>query len=268
VCLANNDLIFTKGWLDEMMAVLEKYPSIGMLNPSSNTLGLHPKAQASIDDLAFDLKRQHPTGFAEMPFCVGFCMVMRRDILDKNRGLSQDYIPMFFEDTDISMKAKELGYAIGVARGAYVWHKEHGSFKRGSASDNIFKKSRNTFERKWGKILRIAWVENNNQDLNRDFKQVLLLGQKSNYVTVYVKNTDANREEVFNSANAFDHMAIGFKKFKSYPNLVWGLIIKKKKFDLIITKSQFLRSIVSLMGQKAALYPQDQLIANLKKVDR
>jgi len=95
---------------------------------------------------------------------------------------------------------------------------------------------------------------------------VLLLGRQSNYVTVYIKNVDVKRDEVFKSVEAFDHLAIGFKKFNSYPSLVWGLMIKKKKFDLIISKSQWLRSVLGLIGQRTAVCLDDHLIAGLKKV--
>ena len=33
VCLLNNDLRFTHGWLEEMLAVAEANPQIGVLNP-------------------------------------------------------------------------------------------------------------------------------------------------------------------------------------------------------------------------------------------
>lgn len=267
VCLANNDLIFTEGWLDEIIGLFERYKSIGILNPNSNTLGMRPKEKGSIDDLAVDLKRKYNGIFVEMPFCTGFCMVMRRDIMDKNGGLSEAYAPMFFEDTDISMKAKEMGYSIGMAKGAYVWHKEHGSFKEGDESDKIFKKSLKIFQRKWGKILRIAWIKDNYQDLLNDLKQVIMLGRQSNYITVYTRGIDVKREDIFKSLNTFEHSGVNFKKFNGRLSLIWGMMIKKKKFDLIISKNKFLRFVLSMIGQRTTICADGILIADLKKAD-
>src|SRR3990167_9235110 len=42
ICLLNNDTLVTAGWLEEMVSILEKNPNIGLLNPSSNTLGQRP----------------------------------------------------------------------------------------------------------------------------------------------------------------------------------------------------------------------------------
>jgi GT2 family glycosyltransferase len=261
VCFANNDLIFTKGWLDEMISLFERNKLIGILNPNSNNLGMHISGKESIESLAIVLKNRYKGIFTEMPFCIGFCMVMRRDIIDKSKGLSEDYAPMFFEDSDISMKAKEMGYLIGVAKGAYVWHKEHGSFNEGSESDNIFKRSQRIFQKKWGKTLRIAWVEDEFIDLLNDLRQSI------KFITFYIKNIDVLREDVFKSLNTFEHSAVQFKKFRSYFGLVWGILVKKKQFDLVISKEKFLRFILSALGKRVVSEVNDILITDIKKVN-
>jgi GT2 family glycosyltransferase len=254
VCLANNDLIFTKGWLNEIVGLFERYKSIGILNPNSNTLGVCPKKEGQIEGLADDLKRKYNGVFMRMPFCSGFCMVMRRDIMDKNGGLSNDYAPMFFEDTDICMKAKEMGYLIGAAKGAYVWHKEHGSFKEGDESDKIFKRNLKIFQEKWGKILKIAWIEDNYQDLLGDLRRVIIERQSDN-ITVYIRGIDVIRKDIFKSLNAFECSGVSFKKFNNYFGLVWS--IKKKRFDLIISKNKFLRLVLGMIGQRTAIGVDD-----------
>src|SRR3989338_7852427 len=42
VCLLNNDLRFTVGWLQEMINVAGSHPTIGVVNPESNTFGNRP----------------------------------------------------------------------------------------------------------------------------------------------------------------------------------------------------------------------------------
>lgn len=267
VCFANNDLFFAKGWLNEVISLFESNKSIGILNPNSNNLGMHISEKEMVDGLAIDLKSKYGGIFVEMPFCIGFCMVMRRDIVDRTKGLSEDYVPMFFEDSDISMRAREMGYLIGMARGAYVWHKEHGSFREGSQSDQIFKMSQKVFQRKWGKTLRIAWVEDSRMDLLNDLMQGIKLGREANFITFYIKNIDLLREEVFKLLNAFEHSAVQFKKFRSYFGLVWGIIVKKKKFDLVISKDKCLRFILSTLGQRAASQADDILITSINRAN-
>ncbi len=265
VCLANSDLIFTKGWLDEAIGLFESNKLIGILNPNSNTLGTHVKSKEPIESWASNLKNRYSGIFVEMPFCTGFCMIMRRDIIDKSKGLSEDYIPMFFEDSDISMKAKEMGYLIGAAKGAYVWHKEHGSFKETKETDQIFKRNKRIFQRKWGRILKIAWVENNYPALLNDLRQAIKLCREANFVTFYIKNIDVLRGDAFKSLDTFDHSAVQFKKFKGYFGLAWCIIVKKKKFDLIISKDKFLRFILIMLGQRVVSQADNILIDSIKK---
>ena len=39
VCILNNDTFVTDGWLKEMINIINEDPAIGIVNPSSNTLG-------------------------------------------------------------------------------------------------------------------------------------------------------------------------------------------------------------------------------------
>ena len=157
VCLANNDLIFTKGWLTEIISIFDTYDTVGIINPHSNNFGRYPPKGVSIHEYAKDLNRQFGGTFVEMPHCIGFCMVIRREVIEKVGGLSAEFSPFFFEDADYVMKAKEAGYLVGLAKGAYVWHHEHASVdKLGKEKERQFKKSKRLFEKKWGKPLRIA----------------------------------------------------------------------------------------------------------------
>ncbi len=266
VCLVNNDVIFTDGWLGEILSVFAKHPSIGILNPNSNTLGLRSPKEMLLRDFGVDVRKKFGGIWSEMLFCSGFCMVMRRDILDKNKGLSDEFIPMFFEDTDISMKAKELGYRIGVAKGAYVWHREHGSFKQGSEIEKIFAKSRQTFLKKWGKTLRIAWIEDNEKDLLADLKKVMEMGLQAHFVTFYVRGLSASREDIFKTLDIVEHSAVSFKKFRMHMALMLGIVFKKKKFDLIVVKNEFLCFVLRVLGQRAVPGFSKVLIDELREV--
>ena len=42
VCIMNNDTIVTDGWLSEMIDILLENSEVGIINPSSNTLGQFP----------------------------------------------------------------------------------------------------------------------------------------------------------------------------------------------------------------------------------
>ena len=239
VCLANNDLIFTRGWLEEVVSVFEKDARIGILNPNSNNLGTHPLSGMPLDDLAEELKKKYKGVFAEMPFCIGFCLFIRREVIEKVGGLSEEFSPFFFEDTDYSLKAQKAGYLIGVAKASYVWHKEHASFKQiGEKKEEFFIKSREAFRKKWGKILRIAWVVNSEEELSAALNDAVKSARSGNYLWFLVKNLNHNGAEIFQKLNLLEHSGIKFIRYSNILNLLWVILTKKKRYDLIISKDR------------------------------
>jgi len=249
VCLANNDLIFTKGWLEELISIFEKNKQIGLLNPNSNNLGAKPRRDESFEKFSQRLNQNYKGVFCEMPFCVGFCLFIRREVIEKIGGLSQEFSPFFFEDTDYSLKAQKAGYLVGVAKGSYVWHKEHASFKEiGNKKEGFFCNSRAIFRKKWGKILRIAWVLNREEELPAALNDAIKLARNGNYLWFLVKNLKSNAAEIFQKLNLFEHSGIKFIKYSNIFHLFWLILAKKKRYDLIISKDKFIRSIFPKLG--------------------
>ncbi|MBU1122853.1 MAG: glycosyltransferase family 2 protein [Candidatus Omnitrophota bacterium] len=248
VCLSNNDLIFTRGWLGQIISVFDKDDRIGLLNPNSNNLGVHPKTKDDMDKLAVDLGSKHKQEFVEMPFCVGFCMVIKREVIDKVAGLSDEFFPMFFEDTDYSMKVKAAGYLIGAARASYVYHLEHASLKQiGSKKEQFFIASRDKYDKKWGKILRIAWIVNDCQDLALVLRQAIEVSRQGNYVWIFIRNK-IDRKTAFKEAGLYEHSVVNFVNFGSIFGLLWLILKKKKRYDIIIGSSKFTKCIFSGLG--------------------
>ena len=267
VCWANNDLIFYQGWLEEVLSILQKNKTIGAVSPNSNSLGVHPPQGVSLSLFAAELREKYKGIFVEMPFCVGFCLVVKREVIDKIEGLSRDFAPLYFEDTDYSMKVKKAGYLIGIAKAAYVWHQEHSSFKQAKERQKeIFSKNRETFEKKWGKILRVVWIMSSYQEVLDNLSVGIELARCGNYLTFYVKATAIRREDIFKTKATFEHSGVQFKRFDSYIRLIWNIIIKKKKFDLVICKDNFLSRIFRMLGCRTADYPDSALIAAIKKL--
>ena len=244
VCLANNDLVFSRKWLTTMIELLKKDPSIGMVNPNSNNLGHHLPEGIEVHEFGQTL-REYKDAFIEMPYCIGFCMVLKRELLKKVGGFSQEFYPMFFEDTDLSMKVKKEGYLIGMAKGAYVWHMEHASMQTlGAEKERIFQKSKKTLVEKWGKMLRIAVIGGIDDNLQRSID----LARGGNFVWMFSKKIPANREDIFHKHGVYEHSGIRFVGYFTLIDLVFKIIVKKKRYDMIATKNKILKKIFSFFG--------------------
>jgi len=156
LCILNNDTIVTGGWLGEMVRIIETNPAIGLLNPSSNTSGQFSKDQ-SINDYAASLRR-FSGQIQELYTCRGFCMLLKREVIERLGSLDEIYHLGYFDDTDYCKRAQLSGYRTARAKAAYVYHKENTSFKGLEENKALFENNEKIFFSRWGRHLRVAYI--------------------------------------------------------------------------------------------------------------
>ena len=64
-------------------------------------------------------------------------MLIRRELLESVGGLDEKYY-MYFEDADISQKAKKAGWKVLYAPSSRIWHKVSQSSKIGGDLNDYF----------------------------------------------------------------------------------------------------------------------------------
>ncbi|HLC40447.1 MAG TPA: glycosyltransferase, partial [Methylomirabilota bacterium] len=129
VVLLNNDTIVTPQWLDGLIACAEEDPSIGIVGPMSNCVsGPQQVADASYADLtALDdytrVFRERHRG-KRLPFdrIVGFCMMIRREVIDRIGLLDERFGIGNFEDDDYCLRAKQAGFRLVIAADVFIHH--------------------------------------------------------------------------------------------------------------------------------------------------
>lgn len=251
VCVANNDLLFTDGWLEEMLAVLEKDPQIGLLNPNSNTFGVRAPEGTSVDMFAADLRKSRAGRFVEMPFCIGFLMCVPRKVLAAAGGFSEAFKPMFYEDRDYSLTVAKMGYLIGMAQGAYVWHDEHTSVEQLSdRGEGHFARSRAAFEKKWGRTLRILYLPDGGKVTRDDLEKCIHTVRGGNFVTVAVQDPPmkGRKYEFFKKYGLVRHTGIYFIHHKNILRIIRHIFFKKKKSHALVMPPSAASRFLKLMG--------------------
>lgn len=160
IVLMNNDVVVTPGWLDRMIAVAERNPKIGMVGPMSNYVsGPQRVSQVGYDTTTLTGLNQFAQDYSQRrmgrvnPFwrVVGFCMLIKRSVVEKIGGLDERYGLGNFEDDDFSLRARLAGFEPWIAGDCFVHHFGSRTFS-GSGIDyqESLKRNWEIFKKKWG----------------------------------------------------------------------------------------------------------------------
>jgi GT2 family glycosyltransferase len=192
VCLLSNDTVVTRGWLDRMCGLLEKDPKIGVVNPLSTTFGLYPAGGQTIDDVAAGIALNKDQ-YTESASCVGFCMLIKREVINAIGLLDEVYADGYFEDTDFCRRAIAVGFICAIAKDAYVWHREHSTFPAGER-EKLFAVNRNIFEKRWGKPRRLIFVAAGKRlQSGRIVDECLTAARKGDWIWLIVPKMEKNK---------------------------------------------------------------------------
>jgi len=229
VCIMNNDTVTTNGWLGEMVRVAGLDKRIGVVNPSSNNLGQRSERQA-IDVYAAalaGLKGQ----YVEMGSCVGFCMLIKREVIEKISNFDEVYKNGNFEETDFCRRAEKAGYISVRAKAAYVYHYMKSSFVKLADYEESFRNNQEIYNRKWGKPRRLLYIVTRHHGNLLDWigNETLAKARGGNWVWLFFKDRaflrmiqeHSNIKTVFITEHFFDAKCIV------------RILKKKKRFDTI-----------------------------------
>lgn len=254
VCLLNNDILVTDGWLEEMIKVADSNPEVGIVNPSSNNFGLRFGKDTTLEEFATTFKSQ--TGkFVRMSGCVGFCMLIKRQVIEKVGYLDENYGLAYFEDTDFSRRAQDAGFKCVMAKGCYVYHLEGRSVNLLSDKDILFKKNAQRFYEKWGRAQRIAYIISrpNEAYFRKSKERIETEVQENNRIWIFQKDGSGEFE-------AIEHLDIMLNRLPSRffkLNAFWNIVKKKKKFDKLYVDDDKLRNMLRYFNwlHKAEIMP-------------
>ncbi len=265
-CLLNNDLVFASGWLEELLAVAEAHPEIGVLNPTSSTFGNVPAAGVSLEAHAARL-RERRGEFVEVGMCIGFCLLIRRAALDRVGLLSEDVDRMFFEDEDFCVRAQQAGYRCVVASGSYVYHAEHQSVRLVPEREALFQKNRRWCHARWGRWVRMAWprfspVQPGSEELRAWLTRLLAWARRRTRIHVYsALPPGASGEMLFRSVGLVPHADILWVPVprRAAPYAALGrILVRKKPFDVLVAPVPSWGRLVSGFGwlHRARVVPE------------
>ena len=158
VVLLNNDTVVTEGWLEKMLAALQRHPDIGIVGPMSNYVAgpqlvndVSYKNLEVMPAFAAEWSRTRAGQAQEIGRVVGFCLLARRSVIERIGGLDEQFGSGNFEDDDFCLRAGFAGFRICIAQDAFVHHTGSRTFI-GAKIDYRESMLRNwkLFKTKWG----------------------------------------------------------------------------------------------------------------------
>lgn len=137
ILLLNSDTKTTKGFLEEMSAVLYSSKHIGTVSPRSNnaticTFPLGAIHERGIESSkSFDLfqkSKEKLRRYNEAPTGHGFCLLIRRSLIQRFGLFDTAFGKGYGEEVDFCRRIKKQGWKCVIANQAYVFHLEARSF--------------------------------------------------------------------------------------------------------------------------------------------
>ena len=164
--LLNNDVVVTTGWLWRLLETLHSDATIGLVGPVSNNVSGGQQIEvgysqlAELDGWAWDRQwrltpaMSHGVGVSivESDRLVGFCLLMKREVLDTIGLLDERFGIGNFEDDDFCRRARDAGYRTVVASKSFVHHFGSVTF-RDSGIDfaGLLERNQRLYEEKWAR---------------------------------------------------------------------------------------------------------------------
>ncbi len=170
ICFLNNDVIVTPKWLERLTAHLEQVDIVG---PTTNfscgeqciNLPTIYKNQDELDQIAEQFCQTHEGRLKQVRWLSGFCILIKREVLEQVEGFDERYGLGNYEDLDLCLAAKELGYKVGIAFDVYVHH--FGSMTHAAmrlvVNDQVHK-NYPIFVERWGEEGHIQEIEGENEN--------------------------------------------------------------------------------------------------------
>jgi GT2 family glycosyltransferase len=150
ILLLNSDTELTEGAVEEMIACLYSHERHGACSPRSNASTLctiplrYTGEKNGFEEVSFSCWQKMQNilpRYATIPTGVGFCLLIRRALIERFGLFDTAYGRGYNEENDFCSRINRYGYSAIMANRAYVFHKDTSSF---SAVERALLDSRNS----------------------------------------------------------------------------------------------------------------------------
>ncbi|HEV3021223.1 MAG TPA: glycosyltransferase, partial [Pirellulales bacterium] len=139
-------------------AIRDPQLPVGLVGPCSNFVSGAQQVMPGYDDLthldgwAWEFGKQFDGRLEPIDRLVGFCLLVRREVLDQIGAFDERFGIGNFEDDDLCRRAIAAGWQCAIARDAYIHHFGHASFAAAGVDLNaLLERNQQIYAEKWGR---------------------------------------------------------------------------------------------------------------------
>lgn len=157
ILFLNNDTVVTNQWLEPMIKLLYQDDKIGMVGPVSNYVSGPQQVPVNytnveeIEDFSRLYCLQQRGRSKAVLRLVGFCLLVKKKVLDEVGGFDERFVGGSFEDDDLSLRVLQAGYQLKIALDSFVHHHGHATFTGNPdlSISQLYEENRQRFINKW-----------------------------------------------------------------------------------------------------------------------
>lgn len=157
ILLLNNDVIVTPNWLNNLDKALWSNEEIGAVGAVSNSCSYYQQIDVSYRDInemiefAKKYNKSNESLWDYRTKLIGFCMLIKKSVLEKVGLLDERFTPGNFEDDDLSFRIIKEGYKLLLCKDTFIHHFGSISFRdKNDEYNKIIQTNMKKFEEKWG----------------------------------------------------------------------------------------------------------------------
>ncbi len=278
ILLLNNDTIVTENWLKNLKICLESDSLIGAVgavcNNQENRQGVNFnfKDMEEMQQLAKLNNVSNKDKWEEKNFLIGFCLLIKREVITKLKGLDENYSPGYIEDNDLSLRIINLGYKLMLCHDAFIFHYLGTAFRKDLTKFYpILNKNREYFINKWH-FNTFCFDDLKSFSLMEEYQEVLelncgigstILALKYQYKNISIEGVEINQAKR-NIASHFAHVYQNLSKVKKkYDCILIGNCLEQVK-----NPEKFLEKIKKLLKKNGCIIGRINNCNNIKNLNR
>jgi|GEM_PF-1493402 len=130
IVILNNDTVVTEGWLTRLISSAQSNPQVGIVGPRSNYV-VGPQMVSNVpyggdmnamQEFSRQWSLENSGRYEEALRVIGFCMLVKREVIEKIGGFDPYYEAGNFEDDDFCIRAQRAGFKIRIAHDVFIHH--------------------------------------------------------------------------------------------------------------------------------------------------